>query len=143
MYFTKPFLIKYIHIFHISHKLISYKVLIHNHKVSLILLDILQSSFLTKYPHIFPIYIFHTYYKIHISQIIYIYFLIHVTNYISLKLSIHIPHISNKLHLSQSTYTHSSYILQIHFPQSIYTYYKLHILRNLHISHILHTFEDI
>ena len=39
---------------------------------------------------------FHTYYKIHIPQIIYIYFLIHLTNYISLSLYISQIHFLTK-----------------------------------------------
>ena len=100
---TKPYLTKHTHththththIYHISHKPISYKVLVHTHKVS-----------------------------------------------------IHISYTSYKLHLSQSAYTHSPYILQTHSSQTIHTYFpymsqNIYISHHLHISHIFHASKEI
>ena len=90
-----------------------------------ILLYIIQNSFLTKYPYVLLIY-----------------FSIHITRSISHNYLHILPYTSYKLHIPQSTYTRSSYILQSIFPQSIYTY-KHHISQNIYISYYLHTFQKI
>ena len=81
-----------------------------------ILLYIIQNSFLTKYPYVLLIY-----------------FSIHITRSISHNHLHILPHTSYKLHIPQSTYTHSSYILQIHFPTKYLDVLPIHITNT--VSH--------